>query len=116
MRGPLRSPYPARPSSPGVAWDLVDGFGTAGTLLFMAALVPQAVRTHRLGHAEDISAAFLVTVLAGSLSMLLWSASLGQWVVASGFVANLLVWGYVLKVRLRPREAAARPHAPPERS
>lgn len=100
-----------------MALDVVDGLGTAGTLLFVAALLPQALRTRRLGHADDISVGFLVTVLAGSLCMLLWSASLRQWVVASGFVANLLVWGYVLRVRLRPRAGghAAVP-VPPERS
>jgi uncharacterized protein with PQ loop repeat len=78
-------------------------FSWLGTVMFIAALVPQAIRTFQRGRADDISLLFLFTVLAGSLSMFIWAASIPNAVVAFGFVMNLLVWGYVLIVRLRPR-------------
>ena len=84
---------------------LFDVFSYIGTALFTIALMPQAVRTFRRGRADDISVWFLLTVLGASAFNMVWSISLPNYVVACGFVANLVVWGYVLQVRLRPRPA-----------
>lgn len=83
--------------------DVFDAFSWLGSGLFTIALMPQFVRTWRRGHADDISIWFLVTVIAASLASGIWAVSLPNYVVAGGFAANLLVWGYVLVVRLRPR-------------
>ncbi len=87
-----------------------------GSTLFALALLPQFVRTRRLGHANDLSIAFLLTVLAASLCTGLWALSLGTlggYGVTASQTVNLIIWGYILDVRLRPRsgyaDAATRP-------
>lgn len=75
-----------------------------GGLMFTAALVPQAVRTVRLGRAQDMSAPFILLVLGGSVATLIyWLIEDVSWVIYYGFVANILVWGLVLFYRLWPR-------------
>lgn len=87
--------------------DIYTLFSWLGTALFTSALVPQFIRTMQLGRADDISVLFLFTVIAASLANGVWALSLPNYVVTTGFVANVVVWGYVLKVRLRPRVPAA---------
>lgn len=94
-----------------------------GSLLFTVALVPQGVRTIRLGRADDLSVVFILMVLGAS------AATLAYWLIHEqpvrvwfGFVANLLVWGLVLWYRLFPRPGSVghedkAPHPPlPRRS
>ncbi len=82
------------------AWSLLI---LTGTLLFSASLVPQLVRTVRLGRAEDISATFVSLVIVASTCNLVYFLHITEWIAASGFVANIIVWSIVLKYRLRPR-------------
>lgn len=86
--------------------DVYTLFSYLGTGLFTAALVPQFIRTLQLGRADDISVLFLLTVIGASIASGVWALSLPNYVVTTGFVANVVVWGYVLKVRLRPRSDA----------
>ena len=74
-----------------------------GSLLFIAALLPQVYRTWQRGRANDLSVLFLVTLLVASGAMLVYAVSLENPIFAAGYVVNLIVWGYVLKVRLYPR-------------
>lgn len=73
--------------------------------MFTVALLPQAVRTVRLGRAEDMSVPFILLVLGGSVATLAyWLIESADWVIYYGFIANILVWGLVLYYRLWPRE------------
>lgn len=75
-----------------------------GSLSFTLALVPQAVRTLRLGRAEDLSIPFILLVLGASVMTLIYWLIRGEpWQVYFGFIANILVWGLVLWYRLFPR-------------
>lgn len=76
----------------------------AGTLLFTVSLLPQLVRTLQLRRAEHISAGFLVMVLGASACNLVYFTHLGEYIAASGFIANLAVWSVVLFFRLKPGE------------
>lgn len=87
-------------------WLYVSWLGTA---LFTIALVPQAVRTWRRKHAEDISIWFLVTVLAASVCMGLYMLSIPNVPASLGFVANIVVWGMVLWFRVYPQDGRVRP-------
>lgn len=84
-----------------------DVLSWIGTALFTIALLPQGVRTWRRKRADDISVWFLLTILGASASMFVWAISIDRYVVSSGYIANLVVWGYVLRIRLWPA-------APPE--
>ncbi len=78
-----------------------------GGVLFTAALVPQAIRTVRLGRAEDLSIPFILLVLGGSLlTLAYWLIIDASWVIYYGFIANVAVWGLVLWYRVFPREGA----------
>lgn len=79
-----------------------------GTALFSISLMPQAARTWRRKHAEDISVWFLWTVLAASVAMMLYMLSIPNVIAALGFVVNLAVWGMVLWFRLNPGGRADR--------
>jgi uncharacterized protein with PQ loop repeat len=85
------------------AWDLVID---AGSLGFIACLVPQLVRTLRRRRADDLSLAFLFLVLASSVLTLAYMAHLREWAFVVAQVANLVVWGIVLVFRVRPGRAA----------
>lgn len=74
-----------------------------GSVGFTIALIPQFIRTIRLGRAKDVDVAFLVLVWGSSLIMLVYAMQTEQYWVAMSFGANLLVWGTVLFYRLRPR-------------
>ncbi len=75
-----------------------------GSVLFSIALVPQAVRTVRLGRANDFSVPFILLILVASgLTLVYWLIRKEPWEVYFGFIANILVWGLVLWYRLFPR-------------
>ncbi len=76
-----------------------------GSLAFTVALVPQAVRTVRLGRAEDLSIPFILLVLGASIiTLTYWLIQNAHWAVYYGFIANIAVWGLVLWYRLFPRD------------
>ncbi|MGB1585652.1 MAG: PQ-loop domain-containing transporter [Thermoplasmatota archaeon] len=79
-----------------------------GSLLFTVALLPQAVRTVRLGRADDFSIPFVLMVIAASaITLTYWLLTRAtDWEVYYGFIANLLVWGLVFYYRLWPRPTA----------
>lgn len=81
------------------AWSLLI---LVGTLLFTFALIPQLIRTLQLRRAEHISASFLVLVLVASACNLVYFTFREEYIAASGFVANLIVWGIVLYYRIWP--------------
>jgi uncharacterized protein with PQ loop repeat len=83
-------------------WALVILLGSAG---FIACLVPQLVRTVRLGRADDLSLAFLVLVLVSSSLTLAYMLHRDEWTFAVAQAVNLLVWGTVLVYKVRPRRA-----------
>ncbi|MGB0653129.1 MAG: PQ-loop repeat-containing protein [Thermoplasmatota archaeon] len=78
----------------------------AGTAAFTIALIPQLIRTVRLGRADDLSVSFVALILFASAATFTYWAWHQHWVAASGFVANLLVWGVVFYYRLWPRPPA----------
>lgn len=86
-------------------WDIVQA---AGSAIFIACLVPQFVRTLKIGRANDVSVGFLVLVLAGSALLVPYAAQSEQWYLAVAYVGNLVVWGTVLYFRLRPRSEGRR--------
>ncbi len=73
-----------------------------GTLLFTVSLVPQLARTLKRRRADDLSALFIVTVLIASVCNMIYFGHIGEAIAASGFVANIVVWGVVLRYRLWP--------------
>lgn len=80
-----------------------DGLIWIGTGAFTVALVPQLVRTIRRGRADDLSVFFVsLIIFASAVTLSYWIAK-KEWVAASGFVANILVWSVVLWYRLFPR-------------
>lgn len=84
-----------------------DWFIFIGSLLFTVALVPQAVRTVRLGRAEDLSIPFILLVLGASVITLgYWLGQGAHWAVYYGFIANIIVWGLVLYYRMWPRDGS----------
>lgn len=79
-----------------------------GSTAFTLALVPQAIRTMRLGRADDLSIPFILLVLTASiLTLVYWLIRGEPWLVYYGFIANIIVWGLVLWYRLFPRPGAA---------
>ncbi len=75
-----------------------------GSLLFTLALFPQAVRTVRLGRAEDLSIPFILLVLGASvITLVYWLIRGEHWSIYYGFIANIAVWGLVFKYRIWPR-------------
>jgi uncharacterized protein with PQ loop repeat len=84
----------------GVEWVIfMSGFG------FTAALLPQLVRTVRLGRANDFSLPFILIVVAASITALVYFllVDVRGWFVYYGYVANILVWLVVAWYRLFPR-------------
>ncbi len=78
----------------------------AGTIAFTVALIPQLVRTVKLGRADDLSVAFVVLILFASGCTFAYWVWHRHWVASAGFVANLIVWSIVLWYRLFPRPGA----------
>lgn len=74
----------------------------ASAFLFIACLVPQAMRTLRRRRAEDVSVGFLVLVLFGSLASFVYFIHRREWFFVASFACNLVVWGGVLYYRLHP--------------
>lgn len=81
----------------------------AGTILFNVSLIPQLVRTLQLKRADHISALFTVLILVASLCMMAYMFHIREWVAASGYVGNLIVWSIVLHYRLNPSDAGRQP-------
>ena len=78
----------------------------AGTTLFTLALVPQLLRTIRLGRADDISIPFVFMVVVASICNLTYFfVHVGDFIAGSGFIANIFVWSIVLWYRLFPRQS-----------
>ncbi len=89
----------------GIEWLVI-----LGTVGFTVALLPQLVRTLRLGRAEDISIPFILLVVAASiLTFIYWVIRGEPWYVTSGFAANAIVWSIVLWYRVFPRPGALDP-------
>ena len=85
----------------------IDWLVTLGTAGFTVALVPQLIRTLRLGRADDLSIPFILLVIAASVMTFIYWVIRGEaWYVTSGFAANAIVWGIVLWYRLCPRPGA----------
>ncbi len=79
----------------------------AGTILFSVALLPQLVRTVKLGRADDFSLPFiLMVVLASGSTLIYWLLHGAPFKIWGGFVANLIVWGLVMWYRIFPRPGA----------
>ena len=87
-------------------WDLLQA---ASAFLFIACLVPQALRTLRRRRAEDVSVGFLVLVLLGSLASFVYFIHTAKWFFVASFASNLVVWGGVLYFRLHPSVPAPTP-------
>lgn len=108
--GPSRPTVGLKPGArgrPPVLPSGLDWLIFLGGLLFTLALLPQALRTVKLGRAEDLSIPFILMVLGGSaLTLMYWLIREEPWVVYYGFIANIAVWGLVLYYRLFPREGA----------
>lgn len=84
-----------------MAWEPLIIFGTVG---FTLALLPQVVRTLRLGRADDMSIGFvLLVILASGATLIYWLQRDEPPWVYGGFIANILVWTVVLWYRLFPR-------------
>lgn len=78
-----------------------------GTTLFTVALLPQLVRTLKLGRADDFSLPFIaMVVVASGATLAYWLIHGESFKVWAGFVANLIVWGIVLWYRIFPRPGA----------
>ncbi len=100
----------------------IDWLIFLGSTAFSVALVPQLVRTLRLGRADDFSIPFVLLVVGASIVTLTYWLIRGEpWQVYFGFIANILVWGVVLWYRFFPRpgslghehDAPRRPHRQP---
>jgi len=83
-------------------WDALIAVGSAG---FVACLMPQLVKTLRTRHADDLSWGFLVLVLFSSACTLPYEMHKGEFVFGATQAVNLLVWGTVAIVKLRPAPA-----------
>lgn len=78
-----------------------------GTVGFTVALLPQVVRTMRLGRADDLSIPFILLVVGASgLTLAYWILHQQPLRVTFGFGANIVAWGLVLWYRLFPRPRA----------
>ncbi|MGB1697957.1 MAG: PQ-loop repeat-containing protein [Thermoplasmatota archaeon] len=88
-----------------MAWDPWNYLILAGTTMFTVALIPQLVRTIRLGRAEDISIPFiLLVVLASFANLTYFFVHVGDYIAGAGFIANIVVWSLVLWYRIYPRQ------------
>ena len=90
----------------GVEWIIfVSAFG------FSIALLPQLVRTLRLGRAEDFSLPFILIVVAASILAMIYFLIVDPagWYVYYGYVANIAVWSIVAWYRIYPRPGAVAP-------
>ncbi len=93
----------------------VDWLIFLGSLGFSACLVPQMIRTIKLGRADDISLWFLVTVIvAAALSLSYFLIEDAGWFVWYGYVATIAAWLLVLWYRLRPRPGSLGHETPRE--
>ncbi len=90
-----------------MAPDLYQALEVTSSALFILCLIPQFIRTVKLGHAYDVSALFLVIVLMGSIAFIPVAIHEDLWFFVGSLAANLVVWGTVLWYRLRPRVALA---------
>lgn len=82
----------------------IDWLIFLGGLGFSACLVPQVIRTTKLGRADDISLTFLITVIIAAFLSLVYFIMEGHgWFVYYGYVATIFAWMYVLYFRLWPR-------------
>lgn len=84
----------------GVEWIIF-----VSALAFSVALLPQLVRTLRLGRADDFSLPFILIVIAASILALLYFLIVdpGGWYVYYGYLANIAVWSVVAWYRIFPR-------------
>jgi uncharacterized protein with PQ loop repeat len=89
-----------------MAWDPWNYVILSGTTLFTLALVPQLIRTVRLGRADDFSVPFILMVVFASIANLTYFfAHKHDYIAGAGFIANIGVWSLVLWYRFNPREA-----------
>lgn len=94
----------------------IDWLIFVGSTAFSVALVPQLVRTLKLGRADDLSIPFVALVIAASaMTLVYWLIRGENWEVYFGFLANLLVWSVVLWYRLFPRPGSLGHEADPPR-
>ncbi len=89
--------------------DVWDWLVSAGSVGFILCLMPQLVRTVRTKRADDLSLGFLVLVILSSALALPYAVHAQQWLLATSWTVNLLVWGLVLYYKVRPGSPARQP-------
>ncbi len=87
--------------------DVWDWLVSAGSVGFIACLVPQLIKTVKSKRADDLSWGFLVLVIISSALALPYAIHDKQWLLSASWTVNLLVWGLVLYYKWHPGPKAA---------
>ena len=89
------------------AMTITSLMGALAALASMTALIPQARKIHKLGHAHDISGATFAILSASYVLWMAYGVLLVDWPIIITNVVCLGLGVFILKVKLQARGRAA---------
>jgi len=82
---------------------MVEVLGIIGSICFALCSFPQAYLTHKQGHADGVSTAYVVLWLLGEICTLAYIPSLNSAPLYVNYVCNLMCLFVILKYKVFPR-------------
>jgi len=83
---------------------MLDLIGWLGAVCFAVCAIPQAITSYRLGHARDLSCAFLGLWLLGEVCMILYVlGTTRDWILLTNYIFNLGCLIIIIKYKLKER-------------